>query len=172
MITRKQLAALRFLIFKSEQDNCMAGIAKKICAVLIKHSRHMSKKVYITLWHDMNNFSDQEISDIAYAFDNLIVGHPSLNEILVAMGSKMSFRFHYGHMHEGKLNTEGMFGHKPTNAPGHEHDRTMPLRYTFWLSTDMTDNGTQIKVTRDKLDAVDLTKPGLYPTLENQGRYH
>ena len=47
----------------------------------------------------------------------------------------------------------------------------VPLSYTFWLALGFySHSAKRIKVTRQKLEAIDLSKPGLYPCIENQRR--
>ena len=138
----------------------------------MEHSEGLTREVYVTLESPSLEFADEEIRDLAYklaAFHSVNdVIH--LDQIMEAMRSPLGFSFHYGSYIDGTFSTEG----QAVGAPGpHEHDRVMPLRYTFWLSHDLYghnagDGLTEIHARRGQLEKIDLGKPGLYPEIENQ----
>lgn len=160
MVTPKQIAALKYLIAKSRDGSEMA---KRVIFLLIDQSQGLAEEVSVTFTQDKDGYTQEEISNVAHAVGALSSSNGStyMDELMKLMGAKLTFSLHYGHYDEsGKYSTEGQFGERPQNAPGHENDRKMPVRYTFWLS--MNDYGHDGHVrpvtppTREELMAIEL----------------
>ena len=164
MVTPEQIAALKYVIFKSKKDN---DLAKRILALLLDKSEGLTKHVYITLQQDREGYSAEEVNAAAHAVDGMCScnGNTHLNELLQIAGSALVVSLHYGDYPAGgiKFSTRGQF----TSVEGSSDP---PLRYTFWLEDDLYGRSrktrTEIRTDRGELEKIDLKKPGLYPTLE------
>lgn len=174
MLTTQQVAALKYLIFKAEpQAGSVGDLTKRILAFLIDQSDGLTKDVCVTLWDGRDGFTGAEIGHAA-----LFEGRfhscnctTHLNVLMVLSGAEdVRFDCHYGHPNNGEFDTLGQFpGFDPAQTGGVVHPKDAPIRYTFWLSKGFySRTATQIPVTREMLNAIDLAKPGLYPELENQ----
>jgi hypothetical protein len=173
MFTPKQIAALRYLIYKSENSN---DLAKRICTFLIEKSNLLTKEVCLTLQENAQGFTAEEISEAAFAFHDMKSSNGSthVDALIHVLGARLHFDVHYGHFEpHGKFSSEGQFGEKP-EAPvslEHRNDCEMPLRYTFWLAVPFYSKSAEvILVTREELEAFDLERPGLYPGLEQESK--
>lgn len=172
MFTPKQIAALRYLIFKSKDGN---ELAKRVSAFLIDRSEGLVKDVCITLVEGYEGYTANEIQGASSGFDSMTRSNRTthINQILDAMGSDMGFSVHYGDFDPKRgdeaLNCDGLFVGYPVeicHTPGLCREG-MALRYTFWLSKgDYTPKADLVVVTRKDLEQIDLRKPGLYPDIE------
>ena len=89
------------------------------------------------------------------------------------MGSELNFSFHYGDFDTSRsddpFNTDGQFAGWSEHQVYHPDlvREGLPMRYTFWLSKEnYSRQVTLVGATREKLEQIDLAKPGLYPSLE------
>jgi hypothetical protein len=161
-VTKKQIAAVKYLIFESQDGS---NLAKQILALLLDKSEGLTKQVYITLQQDREGYTADEIQKAAVTMGGMTSSTCSthLDEIMDILDTKFEFSIHYG-SYEGKtFSSNGIF-------PGYEgHPLNAPLRYTFWLAEKSYGHAggeIEIPVSRKELDEIDLTKPGLYPNLE------
>ncbi|MFA4975772.1 MAG: hypothetical protein WC577_03760 [Candidatus Paceibacterota bacterium] len=155
MISKKQIAALKYLIFKVEN---VSNLTKQILAFLLNQSCGLTKEVYLTITAN-DNYTASEIRSTAIKMDLLFSSSSTthLNEIMVTTGTDFLFSLHYGNFdRNGKFNTSGQFG-----------TTLVPLRYTFWCSRGhFSKTAKATSVSRTKLESINLEKPGLYPNLE------
>jgi hypothetical protein len=172
-LQEEQIAALKYLIFRAKNGNC--DLSKRILTLLIDKSERLTKDVCISLVDNREGYSGEEIENAAVGIDNMLssLGTTHLDQILHAMNSAFSFRFHYGDYDSSRqddpFNNDGQF-------PGWPKDKVqaeglvlegMPTRYTFWLSrVPYSRVAEAITISREELDQVDITKSGLYPTLD------
>jgi hypothetical protein len=169
VITEKQIAALRYLIFRAKPDN---KLIKQVLVYLLEKSGGMREQVYLSLHQDREGYTGEEISRAAialHAFESCN-GNVHLDQIMIAMGTDFQFSTHYGHYETpgGTFITKGLFPGAP-NRP--DDSRDDPLRYTFWLakgSYGRAGGEIEVRVSRGDLEKINLDKPGLYPGLENQ----
>ena len=173
MSTKKQLAALKYLITKSKHGN---DAGKRLYWYLIDRSAGLTKEVCVTLTEGKEGYSTKEIQELARSLDGMTSsnGTTHLDAIMNAIGSNFSFNFHYGHFdRNGKFDTSGMFAGASVGLVLDPKlaRLNVPLSYTFWLAPGFySGSAKRIKVTRQKLETIDLSKPGLYPSIENQRR--
>lgn len=171
MITPEQIAALKYLVANSKDGN---DTVKRILFFLINESNGLTENVSVSFFQDRDGYTSDEINDAARLLGVMESSNCStyLDEIMTLMGTELRFNTHYGHYDKtGKFDTEGMFPGWKDLAPGHENDRDdIPLRYTFWLAEEQYGQSGQgrplVTPSRQELMAIDLTKPGLYPSLE------
>lgn len=172
MITQEQQAALKFLIFKSEDGT---DLVKRVLAHLIDQSHGLTEEVCLTLIEGRDGFAHDEIDKAASSLNPMqSVAYQGLHlpEIMKAMGCGMLFSVHYGEFDldaDGGFSEIGMF---PTDDLSKVFDpiqalRNIRLRFTFWLARKAyADSARLVRVHRDELEQIDLTKPGLYPQYE------
>ena len=172
MITPKQIAALKYMIFRAKNEN---EISKRVLAFLIDQSEGLTKEVCISLVADREGYTAEEIRAAGHGVGSMESGNGSthVHELLDAMGSELNFSVHYGDFDSSRSDdpfiSDGQFAgwsrHQVTR-PGLVRE-DMPMRYTFWLSKkNYSRQATLVGATRQKLEQIDLAKPGLYPTLE------
>lgn len=161
MVTPKQIEALKYLVAKSKDGS---DLAKRVIFFLIDQSQGLTEEVSISFIQDRGGFTREELSSVAHAVGSFTSSNGSthLHALMSLMGAELNFSLHYGHCDElGAFSAEGMFGERPKNAPGHENDRKMPCRYTFWLSkNDYGHDGQARPVTPPTLEelmAIKLT---------------
>lgn len=158
MVTDKQIAALKYMIFISKDGREMA---KKILFCLINKSERLTKDVYFTLTQKEDWLNREEVDRNARSVGAMQSVNCSthLNEIMEVLGADLRFSVHYGHFSSvGSFNTEGMF---PSAREGDRADA--PMRYTFWLARKLySRSATEVAVSRAELDAIDLKEHGLY----------
>ena len=161
MFTDKQIASLKYLIFRSK----IASVtAKQLVALLIDPSEKLTREVHITLNQDQNGYTEEEVRQIGRSVDtfNSCNCDTHLTQILHAMGAELGFSLHYGHYRGNSFDTSGQF------------DGSASMSYTFWLAKEMYGRGyegKEIFVAREDIEAIDISKPGLYPELENQPKF-
>ncbi len=176
MVTQKQkIAALKYLISRSKDENRAFEIGKRVLFFLLDSSQGLTQPVSVTLTEKENGYEPKSVDDAAHSLGAMLgsSGTTHLDEIMHLSGSGLYFSFIYGHYDEnGKFSSEGIFGEKPTNAPGHENDQGgLPVRYTFWLAeksvADSCGPGKLLPTpTFAELMAINLRITGLYPALE------
>src|SRR3989344_7416148 len=171
MITDKQIAALKYMIFNAEHG---ADLSKRVLAFLIDQSERLTKEVCLTLVADRERYTAEEIRNAGHEMGAMSSSNCTthLAELLRVTGSELNFSYHYGDFDptraEDKFNCDGQFaGHMESQVvhPGLVR-KGMPLRYTFWLSKEnYSRQATLVVATRKELEQINLQKPGLYPTL-------
>ncbi|RJO58897.1 hypothetical protein C4546_04840 [Candidatus Parcubacteria bacterium] len=170
MVTARQIAALKYLIFVTRTD---IPLTKQILAFLIDRSEELTKDVCLTLVADREGYSGKEIHALALALDE-IRSRIHLNELLLAMGCELIFSFHYGDFDPSRsdkiFSTAGQFAGAPEHLVSTDPELAqegMPMRYTFWLSRGYySRQATLVIATRETLEQIDLKRPGLYPLQE------
>ncbi len=175
-MTRKQIAALKYLICEYNKKNSKTVLAQKVLWFLISQSRVLTRSVCVTLTEEVGGFTAKEVRDIAFGIDNMLSsnGATHLHELLDLMGSPLDFKLHYGDFNPNRtgdpFSTAGQFeGHSVDKVRLPEQvEKGHPLRYTFWLAKKehYSQNATLVEVTKEKLETINLEKPGLYKTLE------
>ena len=145
MFTDSQIAALKWLILKSQDGT---DLAKRAIWYLIDQSNGFQDEVCFSLEADREGFTGTEITKMAFAIEGMLSGNCSthLDEILEAMVTGFSVSVHSG---------------KFLSVPG---DNPLDLtRYTFWLSRKLySQEAKLIRVTRPGLESIDLVEPKLY----------
>jgi hypothetical protein len=143
-ITRRQIAAVKYIIFKSKD----AGpLAKRVLAFLLDRSDLLKREVYITL-REGKGYEEFEVQEAAVGVHDLISsnGQTFLNQVMDVSGTRFHFSFHVGTFNGGK---------------------TGPLAYTFWCAKGYYLRGAKlVRVSRVRLDTINLEKSGLFPKLE------
>lgn len=169
MFTTRQIAALKYIIFNLNNET---ELPKRVLAFLIESSDGFTKEVCLSLVDGREGYDAGQITAAAHGVDNINITN-YLCQILDVMGSEFKFSVHYGDFDpsrvDGPLNTDGMFpGLKKSQVSRKGLVRKdMPLRYTFWLSlTPYSPQAKLVVATMEKLNQIDLTRPGLYPESE------
>lgn len=156
MFTPKQIAALKYLIFNSQDGT---KLSKQVLASLIDSSEGLTKDVCLSLVTDREGYNSEEVLEAANGIHDMQSsnGTTHLHGIISAMGSELDFAFYYGD-----------FDSTRTGDPfNNDNDDAQPVRYTFWLSRkDNLRQAELVIVNREKLESINLKKPGLYPSLE------
>ncbi len=171
MLTPRQITALRYLIYRSTNGT---ELSKRILFLLIEASVNFTQEVCLTLVEDREGFTGTEIHEAALGLGAMQSSNCStfLDQILIAMGSPFCFSVHYGDFNPSRpkpFNCDGIFEGWPLEIVSSPDMATagMPMRYTFWLAeTSYTDSANLIVADYDRLNAIDITRPGLYPILE------
>ena len=174
MVTSKQIAALRFMIFNAKDGT---ELSKRILAFLIGQSNELTKEVCLTLVANREGYTADQISKAAYGVGNMRSGGGTthLDEILDVMGSEFGFSVHYGDFDPTRtgdpFNCDGQFAALRNLASSVSDPGTlregMPLRCTFWFSKqNYSREAALVIATREELEQIDLTRSGLYPSLE------
>ncbi len=134
MITDRQIKALKYLIWQSDEAT---GLTKQLLYFLIDASKGLLEPVSVSIFEGVDEFTSIDLEEITDGFIRITSSNCSFHQhaLLTAMGSPLEFSQHYGHYEKnGIFSSEGQFGRTPQNAPGHEDDRSMPRRFTFWLA--------------------------------------
>lgn len=162
------------MIFKAKDGT---DLSKKILALLIDRSERLTKEVCLTLVADREGYNAEEIDSAAHGLGAMQSCNCSthLDQLLHLMGSGLQFECHYGDFDPNRdgdpFSSAGMFAGFPREmVPDKELIiEGMPVRYTFWLSAQIySRQATLVVATRENLEQIDLEKPGLYPTFEQQ----
>lgn len=173
MITRKQIAALKYMIFNARDVD---KLSKQLLAFLIDRSKKLTNEVCLTLVENRNGYTADEINAIANGVGWMCSsnGTTHLDQIFHVMGSKLHFSFHYGDFNprrkDNPFSSAGQFaGVDECRVTNPELVRKgMPLRYTFWLSKKYYSRQARLVVAKRKnIEKIDIEKPGLYPALES-----
>lgn len=172
MVTAKQVAALKYLIFKAKDGT---ETSKRILAFLIEQSDRFTQEVCCTLTEGHEGFSGEEIHEAAIGVGSMQSSNCTthIDQVLQVMGCRFSFSVHYGDFNPARkgdpFNTDGIFAGLPEDRvtrPGQVREG-LPCRYTFWLSREpYSRKANRVRVKRATLNQIDLLKPGLYPSLE------
>lgn len=172
MFTEKQIAALKYLIYKAEVRDPRV---KQIFGLLIDESKGLTEEVCLTLTEGADGYSAEEIDEIAHSQSQLVSanGTALISEVLQAMGSDFQISVHYGNFDPNRkkrpLDTSGMFsGYDRSQVDDPDLLKEgMPMRYTFWVAKGFYSRSARlVKATREMIENVDLNRPGLYKTLE------
>src|SRR3989344_1897081 len=172
MITKKQVVALKYMIFKANDGT---DLSKRVLAFLIDQSRMLTREICLTLVDNREGYMADEINAAARGIDAMYSCNckTKLGAILHVMGSKLQFSVHYGDFNPSRngdpFNTDGQFAgfnRSQVQSDG-EIREGMPVRYTFWLSKRFySRREVLVTATRKRLELIDLSKPGLYPFME------
>lgn len=172
MVTLRQIAALKFMIFIAKNGT---EVSKRVLAFLIDQSEELTREVCLTLVVNREGYTADEINAAAHGVGGMQSGGGTthLNELLEAMGCGMIFSIHYGDFDPSRgsdpFNNDGQFAGASISQvvePGVIREG-MPLRYTFWLAQQRySRQATLVVTTREELEQIDLKKSGLYPSLE------
>jgi hypothetical protein len=173
MITaNKQIAALKYLIFKSKDGN---ELSKRVLAFLIDSSEGLTKDVCLSLVAGREGYGAEEIHGAADGAYNMqsCDGTTHLDQVFYVMGSELGFSYCYGDFDSTRaddpFNNDGQFAGVPLSTvsrPGLAAEG-MPVRFTFWLSKGNYSRDAELVVaTREDLESINLKKPGLYLILE------
>jgi hypothetical protein len=161
MVTDRQIAALKFLIAKSQDGN---DLVRRILTFLINASNGMTEEVSTCLTAGSEGYSVDEVAAAGMTHSAMTSANCSthLDQMMILMGLDFFFSCHYGHYrHDGMFDPTGQTGSSPTS----------PMRYTFWLARGhygKSGQGKHVVASRAKLEAINLSKPGLYPQMEEQ----
>ena len=168
MVTKKQIAALKYMIFIIKNEN---ELSKRILAFLVDQSNKLTKEVCITLVADREGYTASEIEKAAYAIGGMSSsnGTTHLYELLSLMGGKLYFSFHYGDFDPVRIddpfNNDGQFagfGVSQVRKPELVIEG-MPPRYTFWFSKkNYSRQAIYVVATREILEQVNIKESGLY----------
>lgn len=172
MTTQNQIAALKYLIFAAKDGT---HLSKRILSFLIDESEALTKEVCLSLVANREGYTGEEISAAADGVFRMSNSNCSthLGEIVCVMGVNLKFSAHYGDFDPSRgdcrLNCDGIAAGRTIQQvydPGLTREG-MPIRYTFWLSKNhYSEQATLVVATLEKLNQIDLAKPGLYPYLE------
>lgn len=171
MLTSKQIAALKYIIFNTKDGN---DLSKQILAFLIDQSEGLTKEVCLTLVQDREGYTADELKTAISGIHRMqsCNGMTHFNEVVPISGSELNFSFHYGDFDSTRTgdpfsNAGQCAGWDPSRVLGPNPKETvrkgMLDRYTFWLSKqDCSRQATLVTATRKELEQIDLRRPGLY----------
>jgi hypothetical protein len=172
MITQKQIAALKYLIFNAKNGT---ELSKRILAFLIDRSEGLTREVCLTLIEDREGYTKKEIDSAARGVGGMISCNCTthLSALASLSGSELCFSSHYGDFDPKrsgkKFSSAGIFAGAPLDMvtdPSNAQEG-LPMRYTFWLAKKYySDTAELVTATRADLDLIDLNKSGLYPNSE------
>ena len=136
MITKEQIAALKYMIIKAPTSDFL----KRILILLIKSSKGMTCDVQLTISAG-EMFNKEEITSITSDLEGAssLNGHINLGALVHLTGSKLVFCCH-------NTSTAKVFA------------------YTFWLAKKpYSKKARQVRVSKEILDGVNIRESGLYP---------
>jgi hypothetical protein len=172
MLTKKQIAALKFMIFEAKDGT---PLTKQILSLLIDRSQELTKDVCLSLVDGREGYGADEINVAAHGVGAMTSGNGTtyLDELCVLMGAQLGFSVHYGDFDptrsEDQFDTSGMFPGAPLKTVSDPRlvREGMPMRYTFWLSKkNYSRQAELITANREELEKIDIKKSGLDPNLE------
>jgi hypothetical protein len=152
----KQIAALKYLI---EKNRSVTPLGKQIVWFLFDQSQRLKKQVHLTIT-ESDEWPRQLIHETALSVDTLNSSNSTTHfgAVMAALSTKFKLSIHFGHFDGKKFDTSGQFFGGQT-----------VMRYTFWFAKEYYSRHSEaVSVSRAELEAIDLSKPGLYPSLENQ----
>jgi hypothetical protein len=168
MATRKQIAALKYMIFISRDG---VDLSKRVLAFLIDQSEELTREVCLTLVENREGYSADEIDAATHGIDRMMSCNCTthLNALEEMIGSGLFSYLHYGDFDPTRVgdpfNNDGQFPNcriDQVMRPGLIM-QGMPLRYTFWLSRKpFSWEATQVIATRKELEKINLKSSGLY----------
>jgi len=143
-------------------------------AFLIDRSQKFTREVCFTLTEGRGYTAD-EIRGAASGIHGMqgcnCTTH--IDQILHVMGVKLRFSYHYGDFDPNRngdpFSSAGQFAGADISQVCRVDliRKGMPLRYTFWFSKqDYSRKAKFIIATHEKLEKINLRKPGLYPSIE------
>jgi len=159
VLTQKQVSALKYLVTQAKGPRESLELAKKILWFLLEESKGGTKEVCVVLFEDVHGTRD-EVAQAAYRVGGFHSANMDvhLDQICIAANTEFRFSLHYGEQSSEGFDSSDQFG-----------EEEVPLRYTFWFAKgNYSKVAKVIEVTRAELDAIDLSRPNLYPSLENQ----
>jgi hypothetical protein len=137
MAKGRQVAGLKYLLFGSTE---IGATCKRVLATLIDESEGLKKPVKVRFEVNTNGFSKKELlamfHDFSIATSSGCKTH--FHELLAIAGSDLNFS--YG----GDL---------------------LEFECGFWSEKDKKEPRV-VEITRSQLQMIDLSRPGLYPSLE------
>lgn len=167
MVTAKQIAALKYMIFRSKDGT---ELSKRILAFLIEESKGLTRSVCLTLMEGREGYTADEIQTAAHGVSDMLSGNGTthLHEICLVMGWGVTFSLHYGDFDPSRngnpMNTDGQFAgvrEDQVSRPGLAR-KGMPLRYTFWFAAKEYSRQAELVIaTREKLEQMEIKKSGL-----------
>lgn len=172
MVTRKQIAALKYMIFASKNG---IPLSKQILSLLIDRSQKLTKDVCLSLVEGREGYVADEISAAAHSVGAMRGSNCTthLGALCHLMGVKFTFSVHYGDFDPTRkgdpFNNSGQFSGLPAKTVRDPKlaRKGMPMRYTFWLAKKAYSRQAElIETNREELEKIDLKKSGLYPGLE------
>jgi hypothetical protein len=135
--SRKQIAALKYVIFSSKS---LGNMTKRILAKLIDASKGFTRPVQIEVQRNTKGFNEKDVKGLYRDFSvaTSTLGTIHLNELLQLGGCELRFTYS-----EDDLRCRcGLWPRKGNEKP------------------------KMLKVSWPILEEIDLSKPGLYPELE------
>ena len=135
-VTRKQIAALKYLIFHSKDAE---PFAKQVCAYLLDQSDRLTRDVRVN-FSALDGFISSEGGQAINGVHDMgsANGSTHLRAIMKAMGTTFHFSSHAS----------------PSEV---------------WLAIgDYSPTARELRPTRAEIEAIDLDRPGLYPSLEKK----
>ncbi len=155
MFTKKQITALKYLIFNAVDGT---DLTKQVLALLIDQSRGpLAESVCITLTEDDGEYSAKEISDAARGLWEMQIVHGTthIDQILKAMGSNLCFS-----VHEGDFSAFCK-GHDVETSSETAIKGQLEVQ-TFWLAKkNFFMDSRLVHITREMLEEINLRKPEL-----------
>jgi hypothetical protein len=153
MVTPDQIAVLRYMIYKSKDGN---NLAKRILIYLLNASEGLTKQVCLCLVEGMTGYTRREIEAAADTMSAMDSGNCTthLHMLTMLMGTEMHFSCHGG---------------VPEGEKGFNYDGK---GYTFFIgvkSYGNSGNGTELRVTKDDLDRIDIKAGMLFEDQCRQG---
>lgn len=166
MVTSKQIAALKYLIFNSKRSD----LTKRLLTHLIHKSEGLKREVCLTLWENREGYTAKEIRELVEEIDS---DSNQLHGLTYLAGADLTFSLHYGDFDPQRSNdpfsSEGQFaGRSPEEVLDKKLiTKGMPLRYTFWLGKGFHSRRAHyITTSRAELEKINIHNSGLYPGLE------
>jgi hypothetical protein len=155
MFTQKQIAALRYLLFKAKDGT---DLSKRVLAFLIEQSDGLSREVCLTLAENQEGYAAEEILSAAFGVHGMLSGNGTthINRILHAMESDLLFSHH-----------SGDFDPTRKGDPFSSGLNRSSTGFTFWLAKEYySRQANLVSATREELEKINLKKSGLYPEIE------
>ena len=144
----EQTALLKLTITEAE-DGGQNMLSQRILMTLINASNDLDQPVSFSLIEG-EGYTADEIDAAAHTLGLIISDHGTtrLNRLMKIAGTNFRFIYLYGHYDDA-----GAFDSRHELKPG----QFAPMRYTFWLAEKAGTKGSYMKVSRERLDSIDLT---------------
>jgi len=139
MATRKQMAAVKHLVFHSQNAT---KITKQVCALLLDRSRGLTRSVYVNL-EPQDGWTPGELTDLIRGMHDIHSsnGITHCHSIMYATGSPFQF-YYLSNPSGGCTVLLGKIASRPEK------------------------DSFKVRASRKILADINLNKPGLYPLLE------
>lgn len=144
MITKKQIAALKYMIIKTPMAS---DLLKQILILLILRSGRLTRDVRIVI-STTQGYSSNDILEATNGLQEMSScnGKTHLGALVHLIGSRLQFCWH---------NTTNQYGSLA---------RRTNCCYTFWLAKKpYSKKARQVRVSKEILDGVNIRESGLYP---------